>query len=57
MALKKEKDIQLMYKEIAKNINVKRLRNIFNFLAHEEIQHIEIIEKILKMKFMKNYLK
>ncbi len=51
MALKKEKDIQLMYREIAKNINVERLKNLFNFLADEEIQYMEIIEKILKMKF------
>ncbi len=52
MALKKEKDIQLMYREIAKNINVDRLKNLFNFLADEEIQYMDIIEKILKMKFL-----
>ncbi len=52
MALKKEKDIQLMYREIAKNIKVDRLKNLFNFLADEEIQYMAIIEKILKMKFL-----
>jgi len=31
---------------------VDRLKNLFNFLADEEIQYIDIIEKILKMKFL-----
>jgi len=52
MALKKEEDIQLIYREIAKNINVDRLKNLFNFLADEEIQFMDIIEKVLKMKFL-----
>jgi rubrerythrin len=52
-AKEKEKLSEERYRELGKNTDIEGLRNIFNMLADEEIEHFKVVERMQKRQHVK----